>query len=496
MKNIKYLLTALIVLTVVNSCDDELDQTSPQKVLTDNSFGDLAAFQSAEDAAYDAMKASGYFSGDTSQMGIPDEISDNLVISPLGRQTNFLAYNWNFSATIGSVTNLFTAGYQTISYANLPLKYINNLPDGADKNDIIAQSRAIRAMVHFDLVRAYCKIPTQSADANASMGIDYETTFDPLGKSDGRKLTVAQVYDKIIEDLLFAVDNIKDLNEATATNNNFGRLTKPAILGLLSRVYLYKGDYQNTIKYGQQLISASPSVGTLSNFPLIWSSNNTDGVLFKILNSSTESVTTGVVYQQGATATGGNIKAEYVVPKSVYDLFKDKDVRKNSYIRQSTFTSGNSSLKANSVIKWAVNTGVAATPLNVVEIKYLRTAEVYLNVAEAAYKVGNESLANSLLNTLKTQRYKDYVQVSLAGMDLWNEIMLQRRLELAFENDRFYTLKRLGLGLQRSGEGANFDGSGVPAVTQTISNSDHRWQWPIPQASINKDSGLPQNPNY
>jgi hypothetical protein len=177
MKNIKYIIATLVVLTITNSCDRELDQTSSQKGLTENSFADLAAFQSAEYAAYDAMKNNGYFSGDTSQMGIPDEVSDNLVISPLGRQTNFLAYNWNISGTIGSVTNLFIAGYQAISYANLPLKYINNLPDGAAKNDIIAQSRAIRAMVHFDLVKAYCKIPTQSSDANASIGIDYEDYF-------------------------------------------------------------------------------------------------------------------------------------------------------------------------------------------------------------------------------------------------------------------------------------------------------------------------------
>lgn len=490
MKNIKYIIASLVVLTVINSCDRELEQTSPQKVLTDNSFADLAAFQSAEYAAYDAMKNSGYFSGDTNQMGVVDEISDNLVISPLGRQTNFLAYNWNVSATIGSVTNLFIAGYQTISYANLPLKYINNLPDGTAKNDIIAQSRAIRAMVHFDLVRAYCKIPTQSGDANASMGIDYETTFDPVGSSEGRKLTVAQVYDKIIEDLIFALDNI------TTSTSNVGRLNKSAILGLLSRVYLYKGDYQNAVNYGQQLVAASPNVGTLSSFPSIWSSNNTDGVLFKILNSTTEGVTTGVVYQQGATATAGNIKAEYVVPKSVYNLFATNDIRKDSYMRQSTYTSGNSTLNANSVIKWAVNTGVTGTPLNVVEVKYLRTAEVYLNVAESAYKIGNETLANSLLNTLKAQRYNNYISVTLTGTALWNEIMLQRRLELAFENDRFYTLKRLGLGLQRSGEGANFDGTGVPAVTQSVPASDYRWQWPIPQSSINKDPALPQNQGY
>lgn len=490
MKKVKYIITALTAIVVLNSCERDLDQSSPQKVLLEDAFKTVDGFQSAINASYDALKNNGYFSGDTSQLGVPDEVSDNLVISPLGRQTNFLAYNWNFAGNNGSVTNLYILGYQAISYANLPLKYIDKLPNGPEKNDIAAQARALRGMIHFDLVRAYCKIPTQSSDANSSIGIEYVDNYDePSEGSKGRNLTVAQVYDRIIDDLTFAANNINP----SVTNK--GRLSRAAVLGLLSRVYLYKGDYQNTITYGQQSITASSSVGTLGNFPLIWSSNNTDGVLFKVLNSLTESVTTGVVYQQGATDTGGNIRAEYVVPKSFYNLFAVNDVRKNAYIRQSTYTSGANSLTANNVIKYAVNTG-DKTPLNVVEIKYLRTAEVYLNVAEAAFKTGNEALANSLLNTLKTQRYTGYTSVNLTGTALWNEIMLQRRLELAFETDRFYTLKRLGLGLQRTGEGANIDGTGVPASTQTVPATSFKWQWPIPQSSINKDPKLQQNDGY
>ncbi|KMQ68218.1 hypothetical protein ACM39_10265 [Chryseobacterium sp. FH2] len=488
MKNIKYLIIGLVSLGIMSSCERDLEQTSPQKVATIDAFKTVSGFQAGINAAYDAMKNSGYFAGDTNQLAIPDEISDNLVISPLGRQTNFLAYNWNFNGGVGSVTNLFIYGYKAISYANLPMLYINNLPDGADKNDIMAQARGIRAMIHFDLVRAYCKIPTQSSDANSSMGIDYVDTYEPMGTSFGRKLTVAQVYDKIIDDLTFAANNI-------GNSTDKGRLTKPAILGMLSRVYLYKGDYQNTVNYGQQSISMSSSVGSLSNFPLVWSSNNTDGVLFKVLNSANEAVTTGTVYQQGATATGGNIRAEYVVPKSVYELFTPTDVRKSAYMRQSTYVSGVNSLTANSVVKYATNTAETSS-LNIIEIKYLRTAEVYLNVAEAAYKIGNETLANTLLNTLKKQRYAGYTDVTLSGTNLWNEIMLQRRLELAFEMDRFYTLKRLALGLQRTGEGARADGTGTPASTQTIAASSYLWQWPIPVTSINNDPNLPQNPGY
>jgi hypothetical protein len=222
-------------------------------------------------------------------------------------------------------------------------------------------------------------------------------------------------------------------------------------------------------------------------------------VLLKILNSTQENITVGVAYQQGASAitaaspTGGLIRSEYVVPKSLNDLFTSTDIRKSAYIRTSAYQGD----LRNHVIKYAFNLG-GATPLNVVEPKYLRTAEVYLNVAEAAYRspTPNLVLANQLLNTLKSQRYSGYVPVTLSGTALINEILLQRRLELAFENDRFYTLKRLGLTMQRTGEGEKVNGTGTPSIIQQILPADNKWQWPIPQSARNVNPAIVQNPGY
>lgn len=490
MKNkiLKITILSVFTLGVLSSCERELDQASYSQIPLDEAMdgSSQANFTQAINGAYTAIKGTGYFSVDTgNQIIVPDLTTDNLIYNPQGRSSNFTAYNWSFSPNNGSVTGLFTQAYFVISRANMPLSYINNLPVGAFRNNIEGHARAIRAAAHFDLVRAYCKIPTQSADANTSLGIPYITQFNPLDNSVTRNLTVAQVYDNIINDLNFAVNNITD------TPADKSKFSKAAIYGLLSRVYLYKGDYNNVVSAGNSCIALSPSVGTIGTFTNIWASNNVDGVLFKILNSTQENITVGVAYQQGATATGGNIRSEYVVPKSLNDLYTANDIRKTAYIRTSAYQG----VQRNHVIKWAFNTG-GATPLNVVEVKYLRTAEVYLNVAEAAYKLGNETLANSLLNTLKTQRYSVYAPVTLTGTALWNEIMLQRRLELAFENDRYYTFKRLGLTMQRTGEGPNIDGSGTASVVQTILPSDTRWQWPIPQSTINVTPTFQQNPGY
>lgn len=504
MKNKIIKLTALGVLTlgVLTSCERELDQAAFNQVPIEEAMKSEANFTQAINGAYSAIKGVsaanaaqlpnsglGYFNSDTgNQIIIPDLTTDNLIVNPQGRTSNFTAYNWTFSSNNASVTGLFAQGYAVIARANMPLKYINNLPVGAFRTNIEANAKAIRAAAHFDLVRAYCKIPTQSADANASLGIPYITEFNPLATSTIRTLTVAQVYDNIISDLNFALNNI------TESPTDKSKFSKAAINGLLSRVYLYKGDYNNAISAGNSSIAASSSVGTLTNFPNIWASNNADGVLLKILNSPQENVTVGVAYQQGynpALPTFGSIRSEYVVPMSLYNLFSATDIRKTAYIRRSVYQG----FDRNNVIKWG-NNAAGGTPLNVVEVKYLRTAEVYLNTAEAAFKVGNESLANTLLNTLKAQRYSPYSPISLSGTALWNEIMLQRRLELAFENDRFYTFKRQGLTMQRTGEGPNIDGTGSASTVQTILPNDTRWQWPIPQATINITPSFQQNPGY
>ncbi|WP_172282372.1 RagB/SusD family nutrient uptake outer membrane protein [Chryseobacterium sp. LAM-KRS1] len=448
------------------------------------------AFRMATDGAYTAFKTVNlngvggvsYYGGDTgSQLIMGDLTTDNLVRNVEGRNSNFAASNFEFSSDNNQTAGLYGAAYNVIAKANFVLKHINNgVITGAEKNSIEAEVRAIRAMAHFDLVRAYAKIPTQSGDAGNSIGIYYSESFDPT-QSGGisRNLTVNQVYDKIIADLQFALNNIN------VTSADKGRLTKAAIYGLLSRVYLYKGDYNNVISNGQQALGLSPSVTSRSNFTNIWKSTSTDGVLFQVLNSAQENVTVGVAYNQ---TIGGQIRSEFVVDYNFYNSYASTDIRKSTY-----FTTGTYSGKTyNNVMKYSTVGGAA----NVVPIKYLRTAEVVFNMAEAYYKTGNEAQALILLNSIRAERYSPYTPGTETGQALLNAIYNERRLELAFENDRWYTLKRLGLGVQRSGKGHLADGTGTAPIAQTLAASSTKWQWPIPQTAIQQNPDIKQNDGY
>jgi hypothetical protein len=148
----------------------------------------------------------------------------------------------------------------------------------------------------------------------------------------------------------------------------------------------------------------------------------------------------------------------------------------------------------NHIIKYAGRPGAVA---GVVDAKLLRTAEVLLNRAEAYQRSSNNTLALADLNLLRTNRYSSSTSLTLTGDALLAEILKERRLELAFEGDRFWDLKRRNLPVQRSATtGDRADGTGVKYIRTTLAVGDHRFQMPFPSSEINFNTKFKQNPGY
>ncbi|WP_292008724.1 RagB/SusD family nutrient uptake outer membrane protein [Chryseobacterium sp.] len=471
-------------------CSDESFDISPNNQDTPATiFTTEANYRLVLDGAYDAFKSPTYYNGDTgNSIILGDVLADNLILNPQGRRTNKTAYEWAYTPQTDDVTALYSSAYFVISRANLVLNNLDKVPYTDYMKNIEAEAKAVRAIAHFDLVRAYSKIPTQSSDAPSSLGIAYVTTFDPNIKP-SRDATVEITYNKIIKDLEESLANIN------SDNGSIARLNKTSILGFLSRVYLYKGDYSKAIEYGEQCITASASVGTLSNFVNIWRDASQDGDLFIIPNAnvSDDNVTVGVAYNQ--TFPGKGILSEYNINYDLFQKFNSTDIRKEAY----ALTSNYNTTSYNNVIKHRKR--ASSNTLNVVDIKFLRTAEVYLNVAEAYMKTSavNSARALALLNILRAQRYSSYTAGTETGTDLLNAIYNERRLELAFENDRFWTLKRLGQSIVRSDYGSAADGSGTDApigALKTLPAGNFRFVLPIPQEAINLNPNMKQNPGY
>jgi tetratricopeptide (TPR) repeat protein len=477
MKKTLYASALAVALFVAGCKKSDLNLYPYNQVETTQAFKTQADITLAVNGMYQGIRASGSYLSGTWTI-ISDVLADNLVLVQAGRQSLRTPYYiWNYSGN--STYPLFAGGYTITRRANAIIENMGNFSEGAFKNNALGEAYAVRAMTYFDMSRVYSKTYQNASDADFTL--PYVTSTDPLIMPGNEP--VKSFYDKVINDLTQAEGLIN-------ASNGVGRLNKAAVAGLLSRVYLYKGDWANCIAASNRALGATPNVNTIATFPNVWTDATEAGVLFKVKNTNLDnSNTLGVNFYQ---AVSGGIKSEYTVDYNFYQLFASNDVRKSTYISTSAYSGST----YNHVIKYA---GRAGSPAGVVDAKALRTAEVLLNRAEAYYRSGNAASAIADLVLLKTNRYTGYVAAAdnvLTGTALLNEILLQRRLELAFEGDRFWDLKRLNLPVQRAAKGEKADGSGTPPAVTTLAAGDNRFQLPYPQSELTFNKNLKQNPGY
>lgn len=463
-----------------NSCSEEDITFAPYNAVSSGIvIRNAADLENMVTGAYSYMIKNGGADGYGTEFVIDSEVmTDNLILMVEGRNSNADGFRL-LSVPSSSHFNYYASAYRAAETATRALDKLDVMPKNAQRDNIEGQALFIRALNNFDLVRIYSKIPTQSTDANASLGMHYLDKVEPFAKPS--RGTVAENYAKIVADLERAKDLI-----GTANQNTAGRANRAAVAALLSRVYLYMGDYAKVISNGNIAIAGN-TVCPRASFVGLWDDVNASGVLFKLRIEQVDAVTPGVVFSQTVTA---GIRSEYVSQKNFADLFLATDIRKSAYFTTSLYNGNN----YNHIKKY--DGRLTGNPA-IVDIKVLRLEEVYLNMAEAQYRLNGGGLA--FLDAVRSQRYLPFVAGTETGAALLSAIMLERRLELAFEMDRFFTLKRLGLDMTRNaveGDYANGLGTKVEAASLTIPVGSIKWQLPIPQSQRDLNSNLAQNPGY
>lgn len=139
---------------------------------------------------------------------------------------------------------------------------------------------------------------------------------------------------------------------------------------------------------------------------------------------------------------------------------------------------------------------------------HLRMAELYLNKAEALYHTGDEEGAREALKPVRQRA--GMPAVTATGADLLEAIKNERRIEFAFEEHRYFDVRRWK-------EAPKYFGSTVHAITikkypdgkktyevdklRSDVGGDRKWDdkmyWlPIPKSEMDKNPNLVQNPGY
>jgi hypothetical protein len=166
----------------------------------------------------------------------------------------------------------------------------------------------------------------------------------------------------------------------------------------------------------------------------------------------------------------------------LYALYSSTDVRRSVIVPGTT----KSNLPAYVVTKFPNATNTTDRD----NIKVVRLSEVYLIAAEASLP-GDEPTALMYLNDLVSQRDPSVVYAS-TGATLLNDIVNERRKELAFEGDRFFDLNRLKATINRASNPA-----AIPAPLVISYPFDKRLS-PIPLTEIQANPNIAgqQNPGY
>jgi len=475
MKNIyKKSVLLVFIASMMISCDKNLDQVPYDAFATENAFITAADFESGIRGVYVALTRGSYYGGNF--LAVPDVLTDNVITTQRGRSTLRNLHEWTYNAATG-YRGLYQDAYTVIYNANQVLEFIDAF-EGESKNNIKGEALALRALAHFDLVRTFAKIPTQSSDANGSLGVVYKletTPSDLLPRS-----SVGEVYQNIVDDLELSYSLINDTNPSS-------RLNKEGVAILLSRAYLYMGRWQDAINAANNV---STDIASRDAVVGVWEDDNQEGLVFWISNESgVIDNNIGVQWSQGVV---NNLIPEYAASfefNALYGGNSGNDIRREAYILDAT---DDADLPYNGIKKLFGRVGQSN---GLVDIKILRAAEAVLNKAEAQFMLGSEGTARQTLNSLRNERYITPPN-NETGNALRDAIRNERRLEFGFEYQRFFDIKRWGLSINRGGEGDLADGTGTPSIILNLAADNFRMQLPLDQSSLVVNPSLQQNPGY
>lgn len=499
---IKTTIICFSALLLTSGCKKFLDQEVPGAFAEEDFYKtDLDATQ-AVTAVYDMMQAH-YNSNWASLYMIKTLLSDesNAGGSDAGDQPGYQTIdNFNFDATNDKIRDAWRMCYFTIYRAN---KVINKvLPENNLRKRLIAEAKFLRAYNYFELVSLWGDVPLVLDDIPPA---EFTST--------GRK-PKGTVYAQIEKDLNEAIAELP--LKSTYTGGDRFRVSKGSAQALLGKALLYQQKYAEAAAQFELVITSgqytlAPSIGAAFSKAGEFGSES----LFEISYTNNKSYDWGN-FPWGAQPES-NIHVQLMGPRSDYytrapsdsllggwgfNLPKQKlwdafiaagDVNRRKMeimsVAELIAMGGNwtnaTAYDYEGFFQRKYGSFVTQTGGPIGELNYgtnwrhIRYADVLLMAAEAYNKSNNDTKARQYLNMVRQR--SSLVDVLSSGTALFDAIVKERQLELAFEGYRYTDLVRWGLATAELGS------LGYQANKHNL--------LPIPDFDV-KTAGLPQNPNY
>lgn len=538
-KYIKSLLLASFSATLlIAGCKKELEEVQPYNAFTDESvFTTPERINLAINGVYDAAQ-SGFYAGAVDR-GYPFGAANVAQGDCRGEDAVNLAafyqitYQATYNPTTANNVNYWNALYRLINFANIADDGLGRAAaSGVITSDVAtsaqAEMRFIRAWSHLELVTYFAR---PYLDGNGSkLGVPYRD-YAIAGSASVVQVrteprpTVAQVYDKILADIEFAITNLP-VQQPSATYRKI-RAERAAAIVLKQKTLMHMGRWSEAKVEGDKLIPAtltpltpasvtSPIGGyALTATPQAsFAANSLSSEnIFSIKNDALDNpnVNAALPAMYGAASLGARgLVAISPIVWNRTEWLADDARRTNLFVEGGNANAGISifTTKYPDYVQRGSNNPI------------FRYAEVLLMQAEIEARVGSgvSARAVDLLNVVRNRSIPDpaadqYTVADFANQtELLEAILWERRFEFAMEGKRWQDIHRLvndpitalrpvGIPakLLNGAQGAAMYGVGValPGTLQgAIPYSDYRFIWPIPADEITQNPIIEQNDGY
>lgn len=461
-----------IALLFAYGCSDFLDVESRERVEAGDSE-DIYEPEQFVDATYGMFTDWSYA---FSYLGITEILSDNADKGSSPTDTGSgkdLLDAVTYTSTSGEIEQMWGHWYKSIGRASQAIEYTVNyaMTDETYRNRLIGEAKFLRALNYFFLVRGWGDVPIQAQDLTV-------------------RAPKAEVYAYIEQDLKDAMASLPVRYDAA----NIGRATKGAAQGLLSKVYLYQGKWQEAYDNANEVITSSEyGYDLMPDYRDIWkvTGENKEESLFEF-QARGEAPAHGIQQYSETQGARGETGWGWGFNTPSEDLLEAFEAEGDDIRKEATIIFRNSTLYDGRVIgntenpmynMKAYSSANLASADGDKNIRYLRLGEIYLIRAEAANELGNTTQALADLN--KVRNRVKLADVTTTNQDeLRKAIWHERRLELAFEHDRWFDLNRTG-----EAEAV------MKAVGKPYVKGKHEL-FPIPNQQLIEIPDLGQNPGW
>ena len=472
MKRIYKILFALaLVVGIQTSCTDEFLDLTPQQSVSNadflQAFGD---FEAAAIAGYNQMSLADWYG--RYMLLIPDIMGEDVKQNASANRAKEWAEYSGSNATLHATEREFWFElYETINVANAMINTDFTPPSGVQTefNQLIGEAYALRAIAHFDLVRLFGQHYTFTAGATHP-GVPIVTEFDATLKPS--RNTVGEVYTQVIN----------DFNQAATLmtiNENSGRFSREVAQALLSRVYLYMEDWANAEAMASAVINSGRySLVSNADYATQFLDGDSDEAILEMRFD--------LVDNPGSNHIGGMYKetgyGDYLPATDLLNLMDPGDVRSTMFLTDPNLGGAFGNIRVDKFPSSGANIATDNVPV-------IRLSEVYLNRAEARSRMGNDAGAQADLNLVRQRGWPAAAAVTLTGSALTDEILIERRIELAFEGHGIFDITRNQRSVIR-------DDCTAPVNACTINYPNDRFILALPLDELDANPNITQNPGY